>query len=327
MIQDASKILQLIIEFCRSNLNILMIGGVALIGIIVIVSGIKYFMNRDKDGDDADFQIDEAELMGIVQQVKQKHEIDSADVEVVLPPLTARIMAEDEPVEVDEPVAADKEAEVKALAPELEVVAVSLPPLTAAVEPAEDEVVVSRVEPEVIEKHEPQVEPQVEPQIELRVETPAKVELEKKMEEKPQVKEQVKPQVKAEVPAMTVPSAKTEPKKNSATIESLIQEIATLAGSGVSEVEIKISGTKVKILYNQDEHTDDADATKECVNDEAKESADDIARTYDNEAQGLDDDKKSNNGAGAIKFGPDNINRSRSGRVFSEVELQQQIRD
>ena len=323
MIQDASKILQLIIEFCRSNLNILMIGGVALIGIIVIVSGIKYFMNRDKDGDDADFQIDEAELMGIVQQVKQKHEIDSADVEVVLPPLTARIMAEDEPVEVDEPVAADKEAEVKALEPELEVVAVSLPPLTAAVEPAEDEVVVSQVEPEVIEKHEPQVEPQIEP----RVETPAKVELEKKMEEKPQVKEQVKPQVKAEVPAMTVPSAKTEPKKNSATIESLIQEIATLAGSGVSEVEIKISGTKVKILYNQDEHTDDADATKECVNNEVKESADDIARTYDNEAQGLDDDKKSNNGAGAIKFGPDNINRSRSGRVFSEVELQQQIRD
>lgn len=319
MIQDASKILQLIIEFCRSNLNILMIGGVALIGIIVIVSGIKYFMNRDKDGDDADFQIDEAELMGIVQQVKQKHEIDSADVEVVLPPLTARIMAEDEPVEVDEPVAADKEAEVKALEPELEVVAVSLPPLTAAVEPAEDEAVVSQVEPEVIEKHEPQIEP--------RVETPAKVELEKKMEEKPQVKEQVKPQVKAEVPAMTVPSAKTETQKNSATIESLIQEIATLAGSGVSEVEIKISGTKVKILYNQDEHTDDADATKECVNDEAKESADDIARTYDNEAQGLDDDKKSNNGAGAIKFGPDNINRSRSGRVFSEVELQQQIRD
>lgn len=327
MIQDASKILQLIIEFCRSNLNILMIGGVALIGIIVIVSGIKYFMNRDKDGDDADFQIDEAELMGIVQQVKQKHEIDSADVEVVLPPLTARIMAEDEPVEVDEPVAADKEAEVKALEPELEVVAVSLPPLTAAVEPAEDEAVVSQVEPEVIEKHEPQIEP--------RVETPAKVELEKKMEEKPQakpqaksqVKEQVKPQFKAEVPAMTVPSAKTETQKNSATIESLIQEIATLAGSGVSEVEIKISGTKVKILYNQDEHTDDADATKECVNDEAKESADDIARTYDNEAQGLDDDKKSNNGAGAIKFGPDNINRSRSGRVFSEVELQQQIRD
>ena len=288
MIQDASKILQLIIEFCRNNLNILMIGGVALIGIIVIVSGIKYFINRDKDGDDADFQIDEAELMGIVQQVKQKHEIDSADVEVVLPPLTARIMAEDEPVEVDEPVAADKEAEVKALEPELEVVAVSLPPLTAT----------------------------VEPQIEPRVETPAKIELEKKMEEKPQaksqVKEQVKLQVKAEVPAMTVPSAKTETQKNSATIESLIQEIATLAGSGVSEVEIKISGTKVKILYNQDEHTDDAD---------------DIARTYDNEAQGLDDDKKSNNGAGAIKFGPDNINRSRSGRVFSEVELQQQIRD
>ena len=323
MIQDASKILQLIIEFCRSNLDILMIGGVALVGLIVIASGIKYFMNGDKDGDDVDFQIDEAELMGIVQQVKQKHEIDSADVEVVLPPLTARIMAEDEPVEVDEPVAADKEAEVKALEPELEVVAVSLPPLTAAVEPAEDEVVVSQVEPEVIEKHEPQVEPQIEP----RVETPAKVELEKKMEEKPQVKEQVKPQVKAEVPAMTVPSAKTESQKNSATIESLIQEIATLAGSGVSEVEIKISGTKVKILYNQDEHTDDADATKECVNDEAKESADDIARTYDNEAQGLDDDKKSNNGAGAIKFGPDNINRSRSGRVFSEVELQQQIRD
>ena len=197
MIQDASKILQLIIEFCRSNLNILMIGGVALIGIIVIVSGIKYFMNRDKDGDDADFQIDEAELMGIVQQVKQKHEIDSADVEVVLPPLTARIMAEDEPVEVDEPVAADKEAEVKALEPELEVVAVSLPPLTAAVEPAEDEAVVSQVEPEVIEKHEPQIEP--------RVETPAKVELEKKMEEKPQVKPQVKEQVKAEVPAMAVP--------------------------------------------------------------------------------------------------------------------------
>jgi hypothetical protein len=278
-------------------------------------------MNRDKDGDDADFQIDEAELMGIVQQVKQKHEIDSADVEVVLPPLTARIMAEDEPV------AANKEAEVKALEPELEVVAVSLPTLTAAVEPAEDEVVVSQVEPEVIEKHEPQVEPQVEQQIEPRVETPAKVELEKKMEEKPQVKEQVKPQVKAEVPAMTVPSAKTETQKNSATIESLIQEIATLAGSGVSEVEIKISGTKVKILYNQDEHTDDADATKECVNDEVKESADDIARTYDNEGQGLDDDKKSNNGAGAIKFGPDNINRSRCGRVFSEVELQQQIRD
>ena len=28
-----------------------------------------------------------------------------------------------------------------------------------------------------------------------------------------------------------------------------------------------------------------------------------------------------------IKFGPDNINMSRSGRIYSEEELQQQIRD
>lgn len=51
MFKDADKIIDLIIEFCRDNLNILMIGGIALIVVVIVISILKGY---DEDDDEYD---------------------------------------------------------------------------------------------------------------------------------------------------------------------------------------------------------------------------------------------------------------------------------
>lgn len=282
MIKEASKILQLIIEFCRDNLDILMIGGVAAIALILLVSGIKYF--KDEDDDDEDIEIDELELLEIVEQVKQMQEekeekvedeeAEEDEVEVVLPPLTARIMAEDE--SADEP---------------------------AANELVEDE---------------------------QADEEPLEFANEKQAAEK----------------SLELPQE--EPSKNTSTIENLVEEIANLSGTGVKEVEIKVPGAKVKITYsrgddnakngetqdasegrNLDANTDDEPSVhSESGVTKAPNSADILGGNgnLNGNLNGITADG-TGGASSVIKFGPDNINMSRSGRIYSEEELQQQIRD
>ncbi len=59
MFKDADKIIDLIIEFCRDNLNILMIGGIALIVVVIVISILKGYDEDDDEYDDDDDEYDD----------------------------------------------------------------------------------------------------------------------------------------------------------------------------------------------------------------------------------------------------------------------------
>ena len=130
-------------------------------------------------------------------------------------------------------------------------------------------------------------------------------------------------------------------------IESLLHEAAGLLKVGIEEVEIKIQGAQVKIKYSK-KRTDEqelSESNNECAGgSEYKENTDNIIiNDIDEEtaAENIDEvtlhmnleDKSegmkgdSEPAAGRIKFGPDNLNRSRSGKVFTEKELMETIKD
>lgn len=291
MMKEASKIVQLIIDFCRDNLDILMIGGVVVIVLILLVSSIKCF----KEKDDEDLELDETELMQVVEQVKQMQNgfcptEEMECVEVVLPPLTARVMAE----VLEESKTAEKKQQEDIKNPEDRVVAISLPPLTATVMESEE---ASKEETQTIE------------------ETP-KVEEFLTMEETPKAEE-----------LRSVDKVVKDDKKAS-TIESLVEEIANISGTGVKEVKIKVAGAQVKITYLQDDQTSENETKEEIYQKEDSYSEPtELLETPEQKSYKEVDQNPLPNEKGNFKFGPDNINIARSGRVYSEEELQQQIRD
>lgn len=283
------------IEFCRDNLDILMVGVVAVIVLILLVSGIKCYKNKD---DDEELELNEAELMEIVEQVKQLQDGGAViepdkQVEVVLPPLTARIMADEE----------------------LQVMEITLPPLTATiVEVVDDEdtgvdavdveTTVETVDVETIDDKEV-----VETAIETATDKAVVLQDQEPLEEKEQIIN------KAEDKAVT-------------TIQSLVDEIATISGTGVEQVEIKVPGAQVKITYLKEGQPLETNRDKDPIQREdpyiepEKPLGATEQRNYNQSEEAVIPSEKGN-----FKYGPDNINVARSGRVYSEEELQQQIRD
>ena len=151
--------------------------------------------------------------------------------------------------------------------------------------------------------------------------------------EKPKTEEANNEALKAEEPK--VQDSKEESKTAELKIEStkstslgaIAKELAELSGEGVKNVEIKIPGAEVKITYLDD--TKESEEIEECGSDET------VAKETE-EVQKLDDSDSETVSKGEEqgetvyvpkKFGPNNMNVARSGKVYSEAELEEQIKD
>lgn len=133
----------------------------------------------------------------------------------------------------------------------------------------------------------------------------------------------------------------------SESIESLLHEAAGLLAASLDEVEINIQGAQVKIKYSKkttDEpgsSSDNTDCTGGTEDKTVKNHiiTDDMCEETAESNMGKEtlhaDIKDEPDGvpagncpsAGRIKFGPDNLNKSRSGKVFTEKELMEIIKD
>ncbi len=126
-------------------------------------------------------------------------------------------------------------------------------------------------------------------------------------------------------------------------IESLLEQIAGIPTKNLEEVEIKIQGAELKLKYaKNDSQTTDSSAPEFAASSSDAESKEELQAT-ENTAEHVEHDEikkedgtcdaedKKNDDAGEKivikKFGPDNIDTSRSGRVFTEDELEEKIRD
>lgn len=129
-------------------------------------------------------------------------------------------------------------------------------------------------------------------------------------------------------------------------IESLLEQIAGIPTKNLEEVEIKIQGAELKFKYSKNEfRTMEASAPElaESPPDaESKEGSEELqaaentARhdeikkedgSHDAEDEKKDDVGEKGEKIVIKKFGPDNVDTSRSGRVFTEDELEEKIRD
>lgn len=133
-------------------------------------------------------------------------------------------------------------------------------------------------------------------------------------------------------------------RKNVIFPEELIEEIAKASSKDLQEVEIKIQSAELRIKYAG--HKDDSGAREEIKRfsgtEEKTERMAASQNTYAGSA-GLSDTESRNEealreriqpeelpaggGRRTGKFGPENFNTARSGRVFTEEELEKQIRD
>lgn len=305
MIKEASKIVDLAVEFCRNNLDNLMVYG-SLIAIFIIIFSIVR-VSRKGDDEDLDFDevaykkelakesvLEQAEVdnsKDVSQEVGEEVEADEMKklvenefAEVILPALLEKIIAEEDAK--DEII---KVAEAVEVAQTVEFVGVVLPPLTARVIAYEDSVDEFEV-----------------PEADLVGEFGA---LEADSE------------VKTEAPAVEPQSVVS---KNTSCIEDIIEGLANLSADGVKKVEIKIQGAEVKITYGNDEVLNVVEDTQ--VYD-SKPVAETKPCDKGEELGEVPDQKKIIEAKTYKKFGPDNNNVTRSGRVYSEEELEKQIRD
>ena len=120
-------------------------------------------------------------------------------------------------------------------------------------------------------------------------------------------------------------------------IESLLHEAGGLLKVGIEEVEIKIQGAEVRLRYaGNDTKVIRYETLAEKEKDmPAGENATDLTDQKMSRGGTYDPDGGEKEGIAGedfprdkiSKFGPDNINRTRSGRVFTEEELTGKIRD
>lgn len=111
-------------------------------------------------------------------------------------------------------------------------------------------------------------------------------------------------------------------------IESLLEQIAAIPTKNLEEVEIKIQGAELKLKYTKNGPKEEAGERAEAAADgacgeEIKEERKEEPKDAAGEAEPADSSKE----VIIKKFGPDNINTSRSGIVFTEEQLEEQIRD
>lgn len=135
-------------------------------------------------------------------------------------------------------------------------------------------------------------------------------------------------------------------------IETLLRDAVGLSASNLEEVEIKIQGAEVRIKYSTKKNPDEVSREKNSDSDkdacywdmpEQQEDIDNIVlKDIGEEISVRTDTCQTENGTSLkegqkkeeiqltplrIKFGPDNVNTTRSGKVFTEKELIETIKD
>lgn len=146
----------------------------------------------------------------------------------------------------------------------------------------------------------------------------------------------------------------SKPSSRTDCIESIVEYIQSISPELLNEVEIKVHDAEIRIRYSNDkarervkneepqkpEEIQESEEVQEPVEIQEPEEVQEPVENQETEI--INEDTIENVTEDAIenviedategvtvriKFGPDNINISRSGRVFSEEELEEQIRD
>lgn len=329
MMSDTSKILNVFVAFCRENLDILMVGGVILLALIIAVS---FLRNSKKNGDeDLDFY-EELKIKDTKKDIKEdeipkanepkpraeekdgKNEIDNLVseafddfIESSFSDAFRNILEEiDEEYERNHMVALEEESEENSE--------------DESEEPQEESMADEEALQEPVVLDEP-LEESTEVSVDDDVETFEETEGEELELKEPELKESEKEESCFE---KTISTGSNNVSKNTSCIEYIVEGLATLSGDGVKEVGIKIPGAEVKITYcKEDAETEKVSNDQEI--DEMKAEADVSGDEVDNAI--AKDDETEIQPKPRKKFGPDNMNVSRSGKVYSEEELELQIRD
>lgn len=142
----------------------------------------------------------------------------------------------------------------------------------------------------------------------------------------------------------------SKPSSRTDCIESIVEYIQSISPELLNEVEIKVHDAEIRIRYSNDkarervkneepqkpEEIQESEEVQEPVENQETEiinedtienvTEDAIENVIEDATEGVIEDTTEGVTV-RIKFGPDNINISRSGRVFSEEELEEQIRD
>ena len=325
MIKETSKIVDLAVEFCRNNLDNIMVYGSLLAIFIVIISLVR--VSRKRDNEDLEFDevvykkelakervLEQAEVdnskdvsQAVGEEVEadeMKKPVENEFAEVILPALLEKIIAEEDAK--DEIV---KVAEAVEVTQTVEFVGVVLPPLTARViayEEATDEVESTGFEVE---------------------ETDSKLteELRETIDLEPLVEERVMADPVIKEP-LVQPVMERNISKNTSCIEDIIEGLANLSADGVKKVEIKIHGAEVKITYGDDRTLSVVEDEGVCKEELVGEK--DCYKKAETEPQSSKfTEERSVEARTYRKFGPNNNNVARSGKVYSEEELERQIID
>lgn len=133
-----------------------------------------------------------------------------------------------------------------------------------------------------------------------------------------------------------------KPSSRTDCIESIVEYIQSISPELLNEVEIKVHDAEIRIRYSNDKARERVKNEEPQKPEEIQESEEVQEPVENQETEIINEDTIDNVTEDAIenviedategvtvriKFGPDNINISRSGRVFSEEELEEQIRD
>ena len=131
---------------------------------------------------------------------------------------------------------------------------------------------------------------------------------------------------KAEVEESKKAELKIESTK-ATSLGAIAKELAELSGEGVKNVEIKIPGAEVKITYLDD--TKESEEIEECGSDETvTKETEEVQKLDDSDSETVSKEEEQGETVYVPKkFGPNNMNVARSGKVYSEAELEEQIKD
>lgn len=360
MMSDTSKILNVFVAFCRENLDILMIGGVVLIALVIAVSFLK--TSKKNEEEDLDF-CEELEIRDTKEDNKadeilkadaaQPENLDKDEPNLTVEENQSHVEEKDGKSEIDNLVkdAFDKFIEnsfsdaYKNILEDIDE------------EYERNQIAASEEKSEEISEDKTDEEPQEESQEEFVAdeELQETVVLDEPVEEATESsdhenietfeevdQEELKPEENKESELVENPWVEEKPaqdensfekttntgsnnvSKNTSCIEYIVEGLAALSGDGVKEVGIKIPGAEVKITYCKE------DAESEQILED--QEIDEIIAEEDASGSGADnvtaeDDKTENQPKPRKKFGPDNMNVSRSGKVYTEEELELQIKD
>lgn len=329
MLKEASKILEIVMEFCRENTNMVIIAGAALIAVVllvVIVSLVRGSKDvKDVTHDETVTGLEEKQSLEDVYS-GQLSEIDKAEVDEIE---TAKDITELELIRENfEADLMQENFEVELMQKNFEVdMMEEILKGKSALEINEEELIEEEnLDEELIEEEFLEEELVEEENLDEEIIEEELTEdvVEEELEQ--DVSEDVTKEIVEEVAVQYVIEEKQHKSfsKNTLNLEDIIEGIAELSGQGVRNVEIILPGAEVKITYRRKE-------TENPLNNIDGEKVD-VETLEENEEQVVDKAQEESlfNGdkAPAIKkFGPNNMNVSRSGKVFSEEELQMQIRD